>query len=91
MCEFLIRIYLYLILIGPYLRNPQVKYEVDLGSCVQLYSLAEIPQLYPSPRIWAHIRGRYWSAKIYSNYEKPKPQLEISNSYNEYLFLCEHK
>ncbi len=27
--------------------------------CVQLYSLAETPQLPPSPRIWAHIRGRY--------------------------------
>jgi hypothetical protein len=35
-----------------------------LGSCVQLYSLAETPQLPPSPRIRAHIRGRYWSAKI---------------------------
>ncbi len=31
---------------------------------VQLYSLAETPQLPPSPLIWAHIRGRYWSAKI---------------------------
>ncbi len=32
--------------------------------CVQLYSLAETPQLHPSPRIWALIRGRYWSARI---------------------------
>ncbi len=32
--------------------------------CAQLYSLAETPQLHPFPRIWAHIRGRYWSAKI---------------------------
>jgi hypothetical protein len=38
--------------------------KVYLGSCVQLYSLAETPQLPPSPRIWAPIRGRYWSAKI---------------------------
>ncbi len=38
--------------------------KVSLGSCVQLYSLAETPQLPPPPRIWAHIRGRYWSAKI---------------------------
>ncbi len=38
--------------------------EVYLGSCVQLYSLAETPQLSPYPRIWAHIRGRYWSDKI---------------------------
>ncbi len=30
--------------------------------CAQLYSLAETPP--PPPRIWAHIRGRYWSAKI---------------------------
>jgi hypothetical protein len=28
--------------------------------CAQLYSLAETPQ----PPIWAHIRWRYWSAKI---------------------------
>jgi hypothetical protein len=43
--------------------------ELDLTSLfallyVQLYSLAETPQPLPSPRIWAHIRGRYWSAKI---------------------------
>jgi hypothetical protein len=36
-----------------------------LGSSVQLYLLAEIPQLSPSPSIWAHhLRGRYWSAEI---------------------------
>jgi hypothetical protein len=29
-----------------------------------LYSMAETPQLPPSPHIWTHIRGRYWSAKI---------------------------
>jgi hypothetical protein len=31
---------------------------------VQLYLLAETTQLPHSPRIWAYIRGRYWSAKI---------------------------
>ncbi len=36
----------------------------QLGSYVQLYSFAEIPQPHPPPRIWAHIQGRYWSAKI---------------------------
>jgi hypothetical protein len=30
----------------------------------QLYSLAEIPQLPPYSRLWAQIRGGYWSAKI---------------------------
>jgi hypothetical protein len=30
--------------------------------CAQLYSLAEFPTPYPGS--WAHIRGRYWSAKI---------------------------
>ncbi len=25
------------------------------------------PQHLPSPRIWAHIQGRYWSAKIDDN------------------------
>ncbi len=37
--------------------------ELDLHSwspCAQLYSLAETP----APLIWAHIRGRYGSAKI---------------------------
>jgi hypothetical protein len=44
--------------------------ELDLQSlfwlhpCVQLYLLAEPQQLFPSPRIWAHIQRRYWSAKI---------------------------
>jgi hypothetical protein len=30
--------------------------------CAQMYSLAETPQATPPPppRIWAHIRGRYW-------------------------------
>ncbi len=46
--------------------------ELDLQSlfglyvtwCAQLSSLAETPQLPPSPRIWAHIQeGCYWSAK----------------------------
>ncbi len=36
--------------------------KVYLGSCAQLYSWAETP--HPPPRIWAHIRRRYWSAKI---------------------------
>ncbi len=39
--------------------------QVYLGSCVQLYSLAETPQLPPlPPPFWPHIRGRYWSVKI---------------------------
>jgi hypothetical protein len=44
--------------------------ELDLKSLFGLhvhsctwYSLAETPQ-HPPPRIWAHIRGRYWSAKV---------------------------
>ncbi len=36
--------------------------------CAQLYSLAETETTQPPPpsssRIWAHIRGRYWSAKV---------------------------
>ncbi len=33
--------------------------------CAQLYSLADTPVTFPPPpRIWAHIRGFYWSAKI---------------------------
>jgi hypothetical protein len=45
--------------------------ELDLQSLFGLhvlYSLAETPQATthssPSRRIWAHIRGRYWSAQI---------------------------
>ncbi len=37
--------------------------KVYLGSCLQLYSLAETPRLPPSPHIWAHILGRYWPAQ----------------------------
>ncbi len=50
--------------------NRRLNMELDLqkfiwAPCAQLYSSAETPQLPPpSPRIWAHIRGRYWSAKI---------------------------
>ncbi len=40
--------------------------ELDLQSlfgflCIQLYSLADTPQLLPYPRNWAHIRGLYWT------------------------------
>ncbi len=42
----------------------KVKYGVFLGSCVQLYSLAETPHP-PPPHLGSYIRGRcYWSAKI---------------------------
>jgi hypothetical protein len=44
--------------------------ELDLQSLfglhvhtAQLYSLAETPQPTPPRICWAHIRGRYWSAK----------------------------
>ncbi len=43
--------------------NMELDFQSLFGSCVQLYSLAETPQLPPSPRIWAHIRGRCWSAR----------------------------
>ncbi len=37
--------------------------KVYLGSmCRAVYSLAETPQT-PPPPFWAHIQGRYWSAK----------------------------
>jgi hypothetical protein len=47
--------------------------ELDLQSlfglhvhCAQLYTHWLRPRnLPPSPRFWAHVRGRYWSAKIY--------------------------
>jgi hypothetical protein len=45
--------------------------ELDLQSLFGLLCTAVLiggdlatPQLPPSPRIWAHIRGRYWSARI---------------------------
>ncbi len=44
--------------------------------CTQLYSLAETPQLPPPPRIWAHIRGRYWSAKLDGMASLCDPMLE---------------
>ncbi len=49
-------------------RRPLVKQGVIspnfiCAPCAQLYSLADNPQP-PPPRIWAHIRGRYWSTKV---------------------------
>ncbi len=49
--------------------RPQVKYGVRSPKFIsapftQLYSLAQTLHPPPPPRIWAHIRGRYWSAKI---------------------------
>jgi hypothetical protein len=39
--------------------------ELDLQSLFGLLCTAVLtPRLPPSLRIWAHIRGRYWSAKI---------------------------
>jgi hypothetical protein len=38
--------------------------ELDLQSLFGLLRTAETPQLPTSPRIWAHKRGRYWSAKV---------------------------
>jgi hypothetical protein len=38
--------------------------ELDLQGLFGLLCTAETLQLPPSPRIWAHIRGRYWPAKI---------------------------
>ncbi len=46
--------------------------ELDLQSLFGLMCTAVLigwdpatsPPPHPSPRIWAHIRGRYWSAKI---------------------------
>ncbi len=53
-CSFLIRI-------GKYgVRSPKFIW----APCAQLYSLAEPLPPPPLHRIWAHIRGRYWSAKI---------------------------
>jgi hypothetical protein len=45
--------------------------QVYLGSSVQLYSLAETPATPPILRylVWAHIRGRYWSANINAIYD----------------------
>jgi hypothetical protein len=43
--------------------NLELDLKIYLGSCVLRYSLAETPRLPPSLHIWAHIRGRYWSAK----------------------------
>ncbi len=57
--------------------------ELDLQSllnfiwalCAQLYLLAETPSPPPpSPRIWAHKRGRYWSAEIDNIFVTPKKQ-----------------
>jgi hypothetical protein len=38
--------------------------ELDLQNFFGILYTAETPQLHPCRRIWAHIRGCYWSAKI---------------------------
>jgi hypothetical protein len=38
--------------------------KVYLGSCAQLYSVADTPQPPIPPHFGSCIRGRYWSAKI---------------------------
>jgi hypothetical protein len=53
--------------VGKLRDHMSIPYPKELGKflkfiwalCAQLYLLAETPR-----RIWAHIRGRYWSAKI---------------------------
>ncbi len=42
----------------------QILFGLHVTWCAQLYSLAGPRTRHPHPRIWAHIRGRYWSAKI---------------------------
>jgi hypothetical protein len=43
--------------------NMELNLQIHLGSCVQLYSLAETSELPHLSRMWAHIRGRYCSVK----------------------------
>jgi hypothetical protein len=42
------------------LRSPQF----FLGVMCTAVLVGQDPSTLPLPRIWAHIRGRYWSAKI---------------------------
>ncbi len=53
----------------PLVGRPLVKYGVRSPKFIwaPVYSCAHWLQLPPSARIWAHIQGRYWSAKIYDN------------------------
>jgi hypothetical protein len=37
---------------------------LHVHSCIHWPRPRNLPPLPPSPPIWAHIRGRYWSAKI---------------------------
>ncbi len=51
------------------------------GHCTHWLRLPQPPPLSPSPRIWAHIRGRYWSAKIDDNsFSIPAP------TFSEYFY-----
>ncbi len=43
--------------------NMKLDHQSIFGFQVHRYPSAATPQLPSSPRIWAHIRGRYWSAK----------------------------
>ncbi len=58
--------------------------ELDFQSLFGLLcSLAETLQLHPSPRIWAYIRGRYWSTK------KDDISLKPPSSLGRYVFGSE--
>jgi hypothetical protein len=57
---------------------------------LELYSLAETPQLpHPSYHIWAHIRGRYWSAKIEDiSLQPPAPEVSRTRSRSAVSVTC---
>jgi hypothetical protein len=62
----------------------QSLYGLHVTWCARLYSLAETPQLPPSPAFRLVLRGRYWSAKIddIALYKHPARYLFISYSFS---------
>jgi hypothetical protein len=62
-------------------------FKVYLGSCVQLVSLAETPQLPPSPRIWAHTRALLVSQDRRHLFATPPPLVWVKVSSPSAFFL----
>jgi hypothetical protein len=88
----------YSLLIDAYCTDHRLNMELDLQSlfrlhvtwCIQLYSLAETPQLSPTPRIWTHIRGHFWSAKGDDISLEPPAIYTVLNKYVSKFGMRQH-
>ncbi len=74
----------------------RLKMELDLHSlfgllCTNVLICWDPQPPPPTPRIWAHIRGRCWSAKIDISFNLPDQYTEYIEERPPPPFSCEHK